>query len=46
MTPVKEIKLLVPKKIYDKLEELEKRLGVSKEDIVLRAIMKVIEEMG
>jgi len=37
---------LVPKKIYDKLEELEKRLGVSKEDIVLRAIMKVIEEMG
>lgn len=46
MAPVKEIKLLVPKKIYDKLEELEKRLGVSKEDIVLRAIMKVIEEMG
>ncbi len=46
MAPVKEIRLLVPRKIYDKLEEIEKRLGVSKEDIVLRAIMKVLEEMG
>jgi len=44
--PMVEIRILVPRKLYDKLEEIEKRLGVTKEDIVLRAIMKVIEEMG
>ena len=46
MYPMVEIKILVPKKIYDKLEELEKRKGVSKEDIILRALERIIEEAG
>ena len=44
--PVVELKIIVPKKLYDKLEELEKKYSISKEDIVLRALVKVLEEMG
>lgn len=43
-TPIKELRLMVPKRVYDKLEDLEKRLNVRKEDIILRALVKVIEE--
>ena len=44
--PMVELKVLLPKKLHDKLEELEKKLGITKEDIVARAIVKVIEEFG
>jgi len=41
-----ELKIVLPTKLYKKLEELEKKLGVTKEDIVARAIVRVIEEFG
>jgi len=43
-TPIRELRILVPKKVYDKLEDLEKRLNVRKEDVILRALVKTIEE--
>jgi len=43
-TPIRELRIMVPRKVYEKLEELEKRLNVRKEDIILRALVKVIEE--
>lgn len=42
---VVELRIMVPKKIHDLLEELSKKYGISKEDIVMRALVKVIEEM-
>ncbi len=45
-SPLVEIRIVVPARLYDKLEEIEKKLGVTKEDIILRAITKIIEELG
>lgn len=39
-----EICLRVPQKVLIKLDELEAKYGLKKEDIILRAILKVITE--
>ena len=43
-SPIVELKIVVPRKIYERLEEIERKAGVKKEDIVVRAIVKVLEE--
>lgn len=44
--PLVKIEVLVPRRIYDALERAEAEMGVKKEDIVARAILKVLEELG
>ena len=39
-----ELVILVPKPIMEKLRKIEQELGVPINDIVLRAIVKVLEE--
>ena len=43
---MKELRILIPDKIWEKLEIVEKKYGVSKETVVMRAIVKVLEEVG
>lgn len=44
--PYRVLEILVPSRVYEKLLEAEKLLGVTKEDLVARAILKVLEEAG
>jgi len=43
---VREIKILIPAPIWDKLEVIERKIGMTKEDLIMRAIVKIIEELG
>ena len=44
--PIVEICIQLPRVLYEKMEKLERELGVTKEDIIARAIVKVLEEFG
>lgn len=35
---------MVPSPVWEKLEKIEKEQGIKKEDILMRAVVKVIEE--
>lgn len=39
-----KLEIVVPEKIWRKLDEIEKKKGVTKEDLLMRTIVKVIEE--
>ena len=41
---MKEIRVVVPDQVYQKLREISKETGISVSDIILRAIVKVLEE--
>lgn len=43
---VRELRVLVPVTVFEKLVAIEQRVGVRKEDLILRAIVKVIDEFG
>ena len=43
---MKQLVLTVPDKVFDALERAEKELRTRKEDLVTRAIVKVLEEAG
>ena len=43
--PVAELCIYAPKKIVDELERVAKENGVTVNDLILRAIDKVLEEM-
>jgi len=38
------VELLVPSRLWARLEELERKTGVRKEDLLMRALVKVMEE--
>ena len=40
----KAIQIIIPVTIWDKFQEIEKKKGIRKEDIIMRAVVKVIEE--
>ena len=42
--PYYQIVLNVPQKLLAKLEEIEQKYAVKKEDLILRAIVKLISE--
>lgn len=44
--PYVVLEIRVPRRIYELLEEAEAKLGVRKEDLVARGILKVLEEAG
>lgn len=40
----RKLEIIVPSRIWEKLDEIEKKKGITKEDILMRAVVKVIEE--
>lgn len=43
---VRKLEIIVPARIVELLEKAEQKSGVRKEDLVMRALLKVIEEFG
>jgi len=41
---VKEVRIILPEPIYKKLEFIERRYRISKEDLITRAIIDIIEK--
>ncbi|MEM2259995.1 MAG: hypothetical protein QXP52_00130 [Candidatus Aenigmatarchaeota archaeon] len=41
-----ELRIIVPSTIFQKLEKIEKEQGIRKEDLIMRALVKVLEEFG
>jgi hypothetical protein len=37
------LRLIIPSRLWEKLDELEKRTGVRKEDILARALIVIVE---
>lgn len=40
----RRLEIIIPARIWEKLEKIEKIRGIRKEDIIMRAVVKVIEE--
>jgi len=40
----KRLEVIIPVTIWDRLDKIEKVKGIRKEDILMRALIKVIEE--
>jgi len=40
----RKLEIIVPARIWDRLNKCEKRAGIKKEDLLMRAVIKVIEE--
>jgi len=40
----RKLEIVVPSRIWERLEKAERKTGVKKEDILMRAVIKVIEE--
>lgn len=40
---MKELRILIPEKLYEKLDKIEKEIGIRKEDIFLRTLIKIVE---
>jgi hypothetical protein len=41
---IRKLEIVVPQKIWDTLEKIEHEQGIRKEDILMRALVKVLEE--
>lgn len=42
----RELRVVVPVRIFELLEKAEQKAGVKKEDLIMRALIKVLEEFG
>jgi len=40
----RKLEIVVPARIWELLDQIEKTKGISKEDILMRSIVRVIEE--
>ncbi|MEM2832709.1 MAG: hypothetical protein QXT16_08700 [Candidatus Caldarchaeum sp.] len=40
-----KIELIVPQKLLERLEQVEGKTGITKTDLIIRAIVKVLEEI-
>jgi len=40
----RKLEIIIPSRIWDRLENVERKTGITKEDILMRAVIKVIEE--
>jgi hypothetical protein len=43
---VRKLEVVVPSRVYELLEKCEQKSGVKKEDLLMRAVIKVLEEFG
>ena len=39
----RELRVVIPARLWEKLEEEERRAGIRKEDILMRAVVNIIE---
>jgi len=42
--PARKLEIVVPSRIWERLERVEAKTGIKKEDVLMRAVIKVIEE--
>jgi hypothetical protein len=42
----RKLEIVVPSRLWERLERCEQRAGVRKEDLLMRALIKVLEEFG
>jgi len=42
----KQVIMVLPDRVFEALDKIEKKSGYRKEDLILRAIVKVIDEYG
>jgi len=42
----RRFEIVVPSRVWDRLVKVEEETGISKEDLLMRALVKVIEEFG
>jgi hypothetical protein len=42
----RKLEIVIPAKVWELLERVEQKAGVRKEDVLMRAVVKVIEEFG
>jgi len=42
----RKLEIVVPARIWDRLTKVEEETGITKEDLLMRALVKVIEEFG
>jgi len=40
----KKLEIIIPGRIWQRLDKCEKKTGIKKEDLLMRALIKVIEE--
>jgi len=40
----RKLEIVVPSRIWDRLTRVEEKTGITKEDLLMRALVKVIEE--
>jgi len=40
----RKLEIVVPSRIWDRLSRVEAKTGIKKEDILMRAVVKVLEE--
>jgi len=40
----RKLEIIIPNKVWQKLDNIEKKQGIKKEDLLMRALVKVIEE--
>ena len=40
---LREVRILVPDKLYNLLEKIEKEHGIRKEDLILRVLIRTVE---
>jgi hypothetical protein len=39
-----KLEVIIPSRIWEQLEKIEQKAGIRKEDVLMRAVIKVIEE--
>jgi hypothetical protein len=42
----RKLEIVVPSRIWELLEKCEQKSGIKKEDLLMRSLIKVIEEFG
>lgn len=45
-SPVVELRIMIPRELRDKLVAVAEKNGITVEDLILRALVKAMEEMG
>jgi len=40
----RDIRIIIPVTVWEKLDKIERKTGVTKEDLIMRAIVRIIEE--
>ncbi len=44
-SPLVELRIVMPRKVLERIERIEAETGLTKEDIVLRAIVRLLDEL-